>query len=39
MSSSKSAIKEDDLAASISKSMTIDKLKNALTQNRITLKR
>ena len=29
------AIKEDDLAASISKSMTIDKLKNALTKNRI----
>ena len=35
MASSKSAIKEDDLAASISKSMTIDKLKNALTKNRI----
>ena len=29
------AIKEDELAASISKSMTIDKLKNALTKNRI----
>ena len=29
------AIKEDELAASISKSMTIDKLKNALTQNKI----
>ena len=29
------AIKEDDLATSISKSMTIDKLKNALTKNRI----
>ena len=27
--------KEEDLAASISKSMTIDKLKNALTQNKI----
>ena len=27
--------KEDDLAASISKSMTVDKLKNALTQNKI----
>jgi len=26
---------EDDVAASISKSMTVDKLKNALTQNRI----
>ena len=26
---------EDDLAASISKSMTVDKLKNALTQNKI----
>ena len=35
MASSKSIIKEDDLAASISKSMTIDKLKNALTKNRI----
>ena len=34
MSSSK-AEKEDDLAASISKSMTVDKLKNALTKNRI----
>ena len=29
------AEKEDDLAASISKSMTVDKLKNALTKNRI----
>jgi hypothetical protein len=27
--------KEDDLAASISKSMTVDKLKNALSQNKI----
>ena len=27
--------KDDDLAASISKSMTVDKLKNALTKNRI----
>ena len=39
MSSSKAekskAEKEDDLAASISKSMTVDKLKNALTKNRI----
>ena len=35
MASSKSAIKEDDLAASISKSMTIDKLKTELTKNRI----
>ena len=29
------AEKEEDLAASISKSMTVDKLKNALTQNKI----
>ena len=29
------AEKEDDLSASISKTMTIDKLKNALTQNKI----
>ena len=36
MSSSKAkAEKDDDLAASISKSMTVDKLKNALTQNKI----
>jgi hypothetical protein len=37
MSQSKAekAEKEDDLAASISKSMTVDKLKNALTQNKI----
>jgi hypothetical protein len=36
MSSSKAEKeKEDDLAASISKSMTVDKLKNALTQNKI----
>jgi len=32
---SSKAEKEDDLAASISKSMTVDKLKNALTQNKI----
>ena len=31
----KSKEEEDDLAASISKSMTVDKLKNALTKNRI----
>ena len=36
MSLSKSEkAKDDDLAASISKSMTVDKLKNALTQNKI----
>ena len=37
MSSSKAekTKEEDDLAASISKSMTVDKLKNALTQNKI----
>jgi hypothetical protein len=38
MSSSKAEAeksKEDDLAASISKTMTVDKLKNALTQNKI----
>ena len=37
MSSSKAekSTKEDELSASISKTMTIDKLKNALTQNKI----
>jgi hypothetical protein len=35
LSKAEKSTKEDDLSASISKTMTIDKLKNALTQNKI----